>query len=87
MVTDKQVRRLRKLMNSEKTKEIAALKAGMNVKTSRKYLRLNALPTELKQARYWRTRTDPFTGSALGQLFNFYPYPVYFLPLLFLQQS
>lgn len=63
MVTDKQVRRLRKLMNKEKTKEIAAMKAGMDVKTSRKYLRLKALPLELKQERRWRTRPDNFADG------------------------
>jgi hypothetical protein len=61
MVTDKQVRRLIKLMKREKTKEIAAMKAGMDVKTSRKYMRLNAFPSELKKERTWRTRRDIFS--------------------------
>lgn len=61
MVTDKQVRRLRKLMNREKTKEIAAMKAGMDVKTSRKYMRLNVFPSELEKERTWRTRRDIFS--------------------------
>jgi hypothetical protein len=34
MVTDQQVRRLFRLSNTEKTQEIAASKAGMDVKTS-----------------------------------------------------
>ncbi len=39
---------------------IAAAKAGMNVKTARKYLRIGKLPSELKRARKYRTRKDPF---------------------------
>jgi len=60
MVTDQQVRRLGMLINTEKTKTIAALKAGMNEKTARKYLRLQKLPSELKKEHIWRTRPDPF---------------------------
>jgi hypothetical protein len=40
--------------------EVAAAKAGMNVKTARKYLRLGKLPSEVKKARYWRTHPDTF---------------------------
>ncbi len=36
MVTDQQIRRLYKLLNTEKTQEVAAAKAGMDVKTARK---------------------------------------------------
>jgi hypothetical protein len=39
MVTDQQIRRLYKLSKTEKTEEIAAAKAGMDVKTARMYLR------------------------------------------------
>ena len=39
MVTDQQVRRLIMLIKTEKTKEIAASKAGMDRKTARKYLK------------------------------------------------
>ena len=39
---------------------IAAAKAGMNVKTARKYLRIGKLPSELKKVRKYRTRKDPF---------------------------
>ena len=60
MVTDKQVRRLRKLSNTEKNEEIAASKAGMDPKTARKYLVRNRLPGELAGERHWRTRGDPF---------------------------
>ncbi len=44
----------------EGTKEIAAAKAGMDVKTARKYLRARRLPSELKAERHWRTRQDGF---------------------------
>jgi hypothetical protein len=60
MVTDHQVRRLKKLSNSEQNQEVAASKAGMDPKTARKYLALNLLPSELKEERHWRTREDPF---------------------------
>jgi hypothetical protein len=60
MVTDEQVRRLRKLSNTEKNQEIAASKAGMDPKTARRYLGLGRLPSELKKDRPWRTREDPF---------------------------
>src|ERR1035438_5443432 len=60
MVTDEQVRRLRKLSNTEKNQEIAASKAGMDPTTARRYLGLERLPSELKKERPWRTREDPF---------------------------
>ena len=60
MVTDQQVRRLFKVSNTEKTRETAAAKAGMDVKTARKYLRARRLPSEMKVERYWRTRKDRF---------------------------
>jgi len=61
MVTDEQVRRLRKLSNTEKNQEIAASKAGMDPTTARRYLGLGRLPSEMKQDRQWRTREDPFS--------------------------
>jgi hypothetical protein len=60
MVTDEQVRRLRKLSNTEKNQEVAASKAGMDPTTARRYLGLGRLPSELKKERGWRTREDPF---------------------------
>ena len=60
MVTDNQVRRLRKLSNTEQNQEIAAAKAGMDPKTARKYLAVNRLPSEMRKERHWRTRPDPF---------------------------
>jgi hypothetical protein len=60
MVTDQQVRRLRKLMRTEKTKAAAADKASMDEKTARKYIKLDRLPSEIKKEHIWRTRKDPF---------------------------
>jgi hypothetical protein len=60
MVTDQQIRRLYKLSNTEETQAIAAAKAGMDVKTARKYLRARRLPSEMKAERHWRTRHDGF---------------------------
>jgi hypothetical protein len=60
MVTDSQIRRLKKLSNTERTAEIAAAKAGMDPKTARKYLRSGKLPSEIPADRNWRTREDPF---------------------------
>jgi hypothetical protein len=60
MVTDEQVRRLRKLSNTEKNQEIAASKAGMDPTTARRYRGLERLPSELQTERGWRTREDPF---------------------------
>jgi len=51
MVTDEQVRRLRKLSNTEKNQEIAASKVGMDPTTARRYLGLERLPSELKKER------------------------------------
>lgn len=60
MVTDKQVRCLMKLIQSESTLSLSASKSGMDEKTARKYRRLGRLPSELKQDHTWRTRKDPF---------------------------
>jgi transposase InsO family protein len=60
MVTNYQVRRLKKLMQTEKTFGIAAAKAGMDEKTARKYAKNDKLPTEMKKEHTWRTREDPF---------------------------
>ena len=59
MVTDNQVRRLRKLNQKEMTFAAAAAKAGMDEKTARKY-RTGGVPSEVQKERDWRTRKDPF---------------------------
>lgn len=60
MVTDNQVRRLVRLMQSENSLAVAASKAGMDQKTARKYVRSGKLPSEIKPDHHWRTREDPF---------------------------
>ncbi len=61
MVTEQQVRRLMRLMQTERTQSIAASKAGMDVKTARKYIRLKRLPSEINVEHPWLTREDPFS--------------------------
>lgn len=59
MLTDKQVRRLFTSEKTEGNREIAAVKSGMDVKTARKYLNLNRMPSELSVKPRGR-RPDPF---------------------------
>lgn len=59
-ISDRQVRRLRKLMEHHGKLSIAAAAAGMDEKTARKYLRAAKLPSEMQVAHSWRTREDPF---------------------------
>ena len=58
--SDKQVR----LLMQEKTKHgkvgKAAMKAGMDRKTARKYIKAGKLPSEMNKPHTWRTREDPF---------------------------
>lgn len=46
----------------EKTGKLtkAALRADLDVKTARKYVRAGQLPSQMKAERDWRTRPDPF---------------------------
>jgi hypothetical protein len=61
MLTDQQVRRLRRFDRQGLSKGQAAAKAGMDDKTARKYRRLGKLPSEVRPMdRSWRTRPDPF---------------------------
>jgi len=60
MVTDEQVRKLMKMIQTEETQSVAAAKAGMTDKTARKYLRLGKLPSQTQKPREWRTRPDQF---------------------------
>jgi hypothetical protein len=61
MVTDQQVRRLRRLDLRGLPQGQAAAKAGMDDKTARKYRRLGKLPSEVRRMdRDYRTRPDPF---------------------------
>ncbi len=62
MITDNQVRKLKKYLSQGKTLEVSAARSGMDEKTARKYRDLNVLPSEIKasRSRTWRTREDPF---------------------------
>ncbi len=60
MVTDAQVRRLMKLIQSEDTLSLAAAKAGMDEKTARRYRQSGQLPSQLQAEHTWQTRLDPF---------------------------
>jgi len=60
MVTDRQVKRLMKLLKRERSLAVAAAKADMDEKTARKYRRLGKLPSEVKVEHSWRTREDLF---------------------------
>ena len=68
MVTDQQVRRLLKLIQTEKTQAMAAAKAGMDSKTARKYLRSGKLPSEGGATRRWRTPFDEVWEQVRQQL-------------------
>jgi hypothetical protein len=45
---------------SKYNQKVAASKAGMDVKTARKYVKEGKLPSELKQPHKWRTKADVF---------------------------
>jgi hypothetical protein len=59
MVTDRQVRLLRKKRMEGMTLDAAASAAAMSERTARKWQR-GPLPSGTKEPRQWRTRTDPF---------------------------
>src|SRR5690349_8758760 len=61
MITNQQVRKLRRLDGTGVPKEVAAARAGMDAKTARKYRRSGLLPSEVKPMdRDWRTHPDAF---------------------------
>lgn len=59
-VTDKQVRTLNEEMAKHGQVGRAAMKADMDRKTARSYLRLKKLPSQLPVERTWKTHADPF---------------------------
>jgi hypothetical protein len=58
-VTDAQVRELRRNLTRRASLQQAAMKAGMDRKTGRKYRDRGQLPSECRPAHTWRTRVDP----------------------------
>ena len=69
MVTNQQVKRLWRLLAQGKPLYQSAQKAGMSMKTGRKYRNARALPGELAKPHTWRTRKDPF-AEVLPQVFE-----------------
>src|SRR5438105_4868686 len=59
-VKDKQVTMMQKVMSEEGRLGVAAIKSGMSRQTASKYYRAGKLPSELKEVRTWRTRSNPF---------------------------
>jgi hypothetical protein len=60
LVSDAQVRKLMEELTKHGQKGLAAMKAGMDRKTARKYATIGQLPSETVVPRDWRTREDPF---------------------------
>ena len=58
--SDAQVRKLMEQMSKHGRIGLAAMKAGMDRKTARKYVKAGKLPSGMKKPRTWRTREDPF---------------------------
>lgn len=61
--TDAQVRKLMEEMSKKGKVGHAAMKAGLDRKTARKYIREGKLPSEILVERTWRTREDPFVAD------------------------
>jgi hypothetical protein len=61
MITDRQVRLLRKTMSKGKTIASAAAIAGMSERSAYTW-KEGALPSDTKDPRTWRTRADPFAA-------------------------
>jgi hypothetical protein len=59
MITLKQYGRLLREYAHTQNMSISALKAGVDRKTARKYLRAQQSPDQLQKPRRWRTRPDP----------------------------
>ena len=61
-VTEAQVRELRKGLSQGASLRFAAMKAGMDRKTARKYRDGGTPPSGAQPAHTWRTRPDPLAG-------------------------
>lgn len=61
MITDEQVRLLRRKLSKGLSKEAAAAASGMSVRSAQKW-QVGPMPSASKQPRHWRTRRDPFEG-------------------------
>lgn len=59
LITDQQYQRLMKAYNNSGVLAHAAMKAGIDPKTARRYVRAGQGPQDLKVAHTWLTRKDP----------------------------
>lgn len=62
LITDQQYQRLMKIYNQSGVLGHAAMKAGVDPKTARRYIRAGQSPQELKPKHTWRTRADPVSA-------------------------
>lgn len=62
-VSNAQVRLLMEEMSKNGQIGHAAMKAGMDRKTARRYMAAGKLPSEMKEPRWWRTRQDPLAND------------------------
>ena len=62
VVTDAQVKELRSWLARKASLKRAAMMAGMDRKTARKYAKEGPMPSQRKQVRTHRTRRDPLEG-------------------------
>lgn len=62
MITEQQYQRLMNEYQSSGVADHAAMKAGMDRKTARRYLRTGRRPAELRKPHTWRTREDPLAA-------------------------
>jgi len=63
MLTNHQVRKLMKLLTAGEPLEVAAMRAGMDPKSARRYREAGRLPSEIGVPHTWRTRQDPFAEA------------------------
>lgn len=59
-VKDAQVRKLMEEHNKHQSVVLASMKAGMDRKTGRKYIKAGKLPSDMATERTYKTRQDPF---------------------------
>ena len=59
LITDRQYQRLMREFNESGVLAHAAMKADMDPKTARRYVRAGRGPQDLKAKHDWRTRADP----------------------------
>ena len=62
LITDQQYQRLMKTYNQSGVLGHAAMKAGVDPKTARRYIRAGQGPRDMKPVHTWRTRADPIAA-------------------------